>query len=287
MHGQVEKKGLSEAARASAPYGVAVLTMNEEKALPGLLKSIPENIPISLTDSGSSDSTIEIARSHGATVMHHAFTGFGDQRNAAIKASDGGPVWQLHLDADERMTEELDHEIRAVLGSNPIEDCFEIASRLILNGRWIRRSSGHPVYQVRLVNRHRARFVNRGHGQEEAPGLKVGRLKNDYIHEAYINGLDKWLTKHVQYARRDVVYEQARPKTLSALKGLLGARTERRRALRDASRYLPFRPTAQYLRIILLNRGFLDGRQGFVYAKMLATYQGMKDILRKEIEADR
>lgn len=266
----------------TAPYGIAILTCNEELALPGLLESIPRDVPVILVDSGSSDRTVAIAVAWGAKVAVNPFTGFGDQRNFAIGAAGDAPDWQLHLDADERMTDSLDEEVRKVTQQGEAADAYAIPNQLLLHGKWIKRSSGYPVYQVRLVRRSVARFENYGHGQQEAPGTRVAKLKNPYVHDAFINGMTSWLAKHNGYADREIEAESSGA-TRVRFRDLIGADSvKRRRAARDLSRKLPFKGALQYFRILILNRGILDGWQGIAYARMLSVYEGMKQIKRDE-----
>jgi len=58
-----------------------------------------------VVDCGSTDDTVAIARAKGATVAHHAWEGFGAQKNYALSLAAGD--WVLSIDADERVTPEL------------------------------------------------------------------------------------------------------------------------------------------------------------------------------------
>ena len=263
-------------------YGVVILTMNEERALPEALSSIPASCPVTLVDSGSTDRTVEIAEAAGASVLRNDFTGFGDQRNFAIENAPDDLEWQLHLDADERMTPELDNAIVKILEGEDLPDGFGLPNRTMLNGKWLRYSSGYPVYQTRLVRRSSARFLNMGHGQQETPDTAVRRLDIPYVHEAFIHGLDAWIEKHNRYSRQEV--ELDRSGSAGGLSWRLFASDPvvRRRALREVARTLPFLPTLRLLHALVVQRGLLDGRSGLQYARMLALYEQMKQLKRSE-----
>ena len=47
----------------------------------------------------------------------------------------------------------------------------------------------------------------------------------------------------------------------------------RRRALKSMSVRLPFRPLIRFLYMYFVRLGFLDGRAGFVYCRMIAMYE--------------
>ena len=74
---------------------------------------------IFVVDSFSKDGTVELARSLGATVVQHAFEHYGAQRNWAIDNLPISRPWQLHLDADEWMDDELVAAILCACPTNP------------------------------------------------------------------------------------------------------------------------------------------------------------------------
>jgi glycosyltransferase involved in cell wall biosynthesis len=238
-------------------------------------------------DSGSTDGTLEIARQRRAVVLSNPFTGFGDQRNFAIENAGGAPLWQLHLDADERLTPALDARIRTEVADPAGVDAFSLPNMTMLHGKWIRRSSDYPVYQTRLVNRDAARFVNHGHGQQESPGVRVRKLEEPYIHEAFINGMSAWIEKHNRYASQEVALEGA-SETAWSLKDLVSSdATLRRRAQRDMARGMPAAPLIRALYILLAKRGILDGASGIQFARMMAMFELMKQVKREEARAMR
>ena len=87
---------------------VVVLTFNAEATIGATLAAARRvSDDLHVVDSGSTDRTLEIVRAAGARVVHHPFENYGAQRNWAI---DNLPLkydWELHLDADERPTDEL------------------------------------------------------------------------------------------------------------------------------------------------------------------------------------
>jgi glycosyltransferase involved in cell wall biosynthesis len=260
------------------PLTVVVLTHNEERNLPECLRSVVGRVSdVHVLDSGSTDATAAIARDFGVPVHTNPFAGFGQQRNWAIDNIPHAHPWTFHLDADERMTPELADELRQLLVCRPSEAGFFVASKLILDGRWLRYSSGYPVYQVRLFHRDRLRFMDYGHGQREVTDGTLGYLAQPYLHEAYNKGLDDWFAKHALYARREAeLLLRERPGPLSLLRALVSFdRVRIRRAVKMLSYFLPFRPTLRQLQLLVINRGLLDGSAGIVYARMMAAYESM------------
>lgn len=271
-------EGLSPGASRLLPLTVVVLTQDEERNLPGCLQSLAGLVSdIHVLDSGSTDGTLAVAEAAGATVHSHAFSGFGQQRNWAIDNIPHAHPWVLHLDADERLTSDLAGELQELLAREPPEAGFYVPSKLMLDGKWLRYSSGYPVYQVRLFHIGRLRFKDHGHGQQEVTDGTLGYLKHAYLHEAYGKGLDDWFTKHARYARHEAELVWADRSGIFSILGRIvgGDRVTRRRALKSLAYRLPFRPTLRLLHLLVINRGLLDGTAGIVYARMMAAYEAM------------
>src|ERR1700723_3587690 len=95
---------------------VALITLNEEDNLSRTLASVRFADEIVVVDSGSTDRTVEIARSFGAKVFSEAWKGFALQKNSAIDKCVG--TWVLSLDADEELTDELQMEIHGMLDTD-------------------------------------------------------------------------------------------------------------------------------------------------------------------------
>lgn len=59
----------------------------------------------------------------------------------------------------------------------------------------------------------------------------------------------------------------------------------RRRALKIRVWYrLPLRPLIRLLWLVVVRRAFLDGRQGLIYASLIAAYEAMIDAYRLEFQ---
>src|ERR1039458_3253099 len=96
---------------------VVLITLNEAANLPRTLASVhwaPEDVRV---DSGSTDSTLEIAQKAGARVFEEPWKGFAAQKNSAI--AHATCEWVLSLDADEEVSPELAREIEGLLAGEP------------------------------------------------------------------------------------------------------------------------------------------------------------------------
>src|SRR6202035_889807 len=93
----------------------AMIVRDEESHLPACLESIrPAVDEIVIVDTGSTDRTVEIARSFGARVQVHPWQGdFSQARNIALELAGG--TWILYIDADERLRPLEPDSVRARL----------------------------------------------------------------------------------------------------------------------------------------------------------------------------
>ena len=83
---------------------VVLITLNEVANLPRTLESVKPLVrngqgEIIIVDSGSTDRTLDIARSFGAKIFSESWKGFAAQKNSAMEKASGD--WVLQLDADE------------------------------------------------------------------------------------------------------------------------------------------------------------------------------------------
>jgi len=264
------------------PVSVVVLTLNEAVNIEACLRSCAWCDDVHVVDSGSRDPTVRLAEAAGATVHHHPFTSFGQQRNWIIDHVPSKHAWQFHLDADERFTAPLVREMAARLGetTTPAAAAFRVPSALVFRGRWLKHSGMYPVYQVRLLHRQRCRFVDVGHGQREQTDGAIETLHEPYLHLNFSHGVDAWHDKHRRYARHEARENFAQRRDMLDLPGLLSAdATRRRRALKALSMRMPCRPALRFAYMYVLRLGFLDGRPGFEYCRMIAWYE--RQIVRE------
>ena len=166
---------------------VVLITRNEAANLPRtlaslrLLSGIAQEIVI--VDSGSKDSTLEIARGAGARVFMEPWKGFAAQKNSAIDKTTGD--WILSLDADEEVSSELASEIQALLAAEPAFGAYRIPRLNHFLGRPLRHGGYWPDPKLRLFRRGAARFQEQPvHETMRADGPD-GLLRGHLIHRCY------------------------------------------------------------------------------------------------------
>ena len=264
---------------------ILILTLNEEQNLPACLEAIDWCDDIVVLDSFSSDHTVDIAGQAGARVFQRTFDNFAGQRNYAMENIEFKHEWIFHLDADEIITEPLHREIeQAIL--KPDFDAYNIPSKMMFMGQWLRYSGMYPSYQVRLTKQPVFKFKMVGHGQKANIALeKIGTLTEPYLHYSFSRGLDDWFEKHNRYSsdEAEAAIAHRRDGRLD-LGGLLSRDHSRRRmAMRTLVFRLPFRPMIRFLYMYLFRLGFLDGSAGFTYCRLMATYEFMITSKIREI----
>jgi glycosyltransferase involved in cell wall biosynthesis len=269
-------------------YSVVILTLNEEARLPACLESVRGCPDVVVLDSGSTDRTADIAEAAGARVFTNPFENFAQQRNHAHDAVTYRHRWLFHLDADERLTPELHEECLQWSAGEEIDGAW-VAPRMIWRGRWIPRCTDYPAWQARFVRPERFRFIEVGHGQHEAPDMRLAYMENNYEHDLSADGVQGWLDKHRRYAKAEA-REQAAAKPLPFADIFSTDRLARRRALKQWSYRLPARGLMRLLYQYILRQGFRDGAEGWEYCRLLAQYEGFAQqelrALRREATTD-
>lgn len=240
----------NEAVRISA----TIIALNEERNIARAIQSAGFCDETVVVDSGSSDQTVPIAESLGATVLTNEWPGFAAQKNFAAKSASHD--WILSLDADEAVSEGLASEI-VNLREEPTEFAgFDFPRLARYCGRWIRHSGWYPDRKVRLYHRDSGRWS--GPYVHESVQLEgpVGHLEGDLLHYTCDN-----LDHHRQNIDRytDLAARELRDsgKSTPAWRLLLG-------------------PSYSFVKSYALQCGFLDGRQGLTIARMAAWYVYLK-----------
>jgi glycosyltransferase involved in cell wall biosynthesis len=265
-------------------FSVIILTLNEVDNIADCIDSVAAWADdIVVLDSGSTDTTCEVARSKGARVFHRDFDDFGSQRNYALDELELRHDWIFHLDADERFNEALRQECERVITLDE-KSAYFVPNRIMFLGKWIPRCTQYPYPQVRLIKRGEVRFAKAGHGQkEDAAQRGVGHIHVAYDHYNFSKGIEDWIAKHNRYSSEEArIASEIEQRPLSEC--FSGEAMTRKRALKSWFVRLPCRPWIKFVYLYILKRGFLDGYPGLIYCRLQMLYESMITIKMSELE---
>ena len=265
------------------PVTVLVPVKNEATNLRRCLESVGWADQVIVVDSCSTDGTQQLAATLGAEVVQFAFSGtWPKKKNWALDHLAFRNEWVFVLDADEVLPAGSEPEIRAIVTS-PSEPCvgYWINRRLMFMGRWLRHAY-YPNWNLRLFKHRLGRYekltdVDTASGDNEVHEHVVvngptGYLRSEMDHYAFPS-VEVFVEKHNRYSNweaRVAVSEGARA---GAPAHLQHRRVAARRALKRAARRMPFRPLLRFLYVYVWQRGFLDGREGYYFARLHGLYE--------------
>lgn len=219
-----------------------IITRDVANQLADCLQSVRFADEILVVDSGSTDTTAQIAQSHGARVLHQDWLGYGKQKQFAVKRA--AHDWVLCLDADERVSPELAHRIQDALRA-PDFFAYDMPRCNRFMGRWLRHGEGYPDPNLRLFHRAHAHWSDDTIHEHVLTIEPVGRLNGDLLH-ASETSLAEYLDKQNRYT------------TLQAEKFFASGK-------RVSVSRLIFSPLARFVKFYFLRLGFLDGVPGLVH----------------------
>lgn len=269
------------------PVSVLIPAKNEEDNLPACLESVARADEVFVVDSQSSDRSIEICEEHGAEVVQFHFNGrWPKKKNWSLDNLPFRNDWVLIVDCDERITPELWDEIESAI-QDPNNAGYFLNRRVFFLGKWIRHGGKYPDWNMRLFQHKKGRYENlnteeiRNTGDNEVHEHvvvdgNVGYLKNDMLHEDF-KDLFHWLERHNRYSNWEakVYYNILTGKDDSESIGgnLFGEAVQRKRFLKKIWVRLPFKPFLRFFLFYVLRLGFLDGKAGYIYGRLLSQYE--------------
>lgn len=272
---------------AKVPVSVLIPAKNEQTNLPACLTSLSRADEVFVVDSQSSDRSVEIAESYGAKVVQFYFNGrWPKKKNWGLDNLPFRNEWVLIVDCDERIPPALWDEIAEAI-KDPSYEGYYLNRRVYFLGKWIRHGGKYPDWNLRLFKYKSGRYENLGTEEIRNTGDnevhehvilsgQVGYLKNDMDHIDF-RDIYHWLERHNRYSNWEarVYLNMLTGKDESGTIGanLFGSAVQRKRFLRKIWVWLPFKPTLRFIVVYILRLGFLDGKAGYIYARLISQYE--------------
>jgi len=223
---------------------LTVITLNAEAHIARCLQSVPFAKDVVVVDSGSTDRTVEIAKSLGARVFSEEWRGFGPQKRRAGELAEHD--WILNLDADEALSPAAQEELQSVLANLPIStEAFSFPRLSFHMGRWIKHGGWYPDRQVRLYDRRKVNWSTAAL-HEKIQTQRTTALQSPLHHWVFKNLTDQIATNN-RYSG-------------------LGADELYKTGRRFSLIHLLVKPWIKFIEVYLWKRGFLDGLPGFIIA---------------------
>jgi glycosyltransferase involved in cell wall biosynthesis len=244
------------------PVSVTIITRNEASHIAAALASVAWADERIVVDSGSTDDTVRIARSHGARVEVRPWEGYSSQKNYA--ASLATHDWILSLDADERVSDPLAAEIRQVLNEPSPRRGYRIPRVAFYLGRWIRSTDWWPDWQLRLYDRRQGQWTRVHVHESVRVSGPVGRLRGELQHYPYATVADHLDTidRYTTIAAREL-HENGRRAGLSRI---------------------AVHPVLAFARNYVLRGGFRQGTAGLIVSMLNSYYVLLKFVKLWELE---
>jgi glycosyltransferase involved in cell wall biosynthesis len=285
---------MSDRSETRVPLSVLIPVKNEAANLRDCLASVSFAQEIVVVDSGSTDGTQAIAEAAGARVVQFIWNGkLPRKKNWALENIPWQHEWVLIIDADERITPQLEREIRQAIRRTDV-DGFYLNRRFWFLDGWINHCGYFPSWNLRLFRRRLGRYeqiqidenIPSGDNEVHEHILLNGGaeyLSSPMEHYAFPD-IATFVEKHDRYSSWEAAallkMDAAEKNSLRATP--FGTPLERKRWLRNLAVKVPFRPSLRFAYHYIWKQGFRDRYRGWVLCRLLASYERM--IVSKERE---
>ena len=242
-------------------------TGNEEHNIREVLESVTFADEIMVVDSFSTDKTVDISKEYTNFILQREYKYSASQKNWAIPQA--SHEWILLVDADERVTPELQEEIKTLLKNPPQDiDAYWIYRMNHFMGKRVKYSGWQNDKVIRLFKRDVCKYEDKMVHAEIVTEGEVGFLKNKFYHDTFIS-LDHHITKLNRYAAWQ-------------------ARDYDKKVNRLTPFHMIIKPIWGFFKHYILQMGFRDGIVGLVisylhaysiwmrYAKLWLYRRGLK-----------
>ena len=228
----------------------SIIVFNEEENIADLCETLTWADEIVIVDSSSGDGTVEIAKRYTDKIFQREFLGYQDKHEYADSMTTGD--WIFWIDADERVTPELQQSIQSLRTKteSDLPSGFRIARKTWYEGRWIRYCGWYPDYQMRLYRKADSFWDGIAPHQTARVKGKVETLDGELLH----------------YTKRDLSEHHR----VTDRYATLAAEHLAELGTKSSGSKIFFSSVAAFVRTYFLKQGFRDGIQGLMIAMFTA-----------------
>jgi len=247
---------------------VIVLTFNSEATIEKTIRAAQAvSDDIHVVDSYSADGTVDIVRNLGVKICQHEFLNYSAQRNWAIDNIPLRYEWQLHLDADEYLSQELIQELQELAGGTSENVVGYYIPRLVkFLGRTIRYGGMFPIWHLRLFRTGFGRCEGREYDQHFYVTGTTKKLAGHMVDDQRMS-LAEWTARHNRWSDAEVRQLSSNCPEEAIQGKWSGTPVERKRSLRGVYYRTPplWRAFGLFLYRYVIRLGFLDGKAGLIF----------------------
>jgi glycosyltransferase involved in cell wall biosynthesis len=272
---------------------IAIRTFNEEENIAQCLRAACQSFDdVVVIDQESTDRTLELCKHFPVRILNtNKFHSESEQLQWIAQHAPAPNEWIYFCDADEIIPPDLGAEIKsAVAEAKPDVVAFALRYKNYFCGRWIKHCGIYPVWVTRLFKVGHVRWERVTNTRAVVDG-RAEYLNGHFEHYSFRKGIENWVAKHNLYSTGEAIEEAKASINMSGSALVrdsvrrLRLRHERRQALKQLATLAPFRPMLRFIYMYVLKRGFLDGLAGFHYCMLLAFYEYMITLKRREISS--
>lgn len=246
---------------------VAIITLNEEANIKSCIESVlPIADEVIVVDSGSTDATVAIAKSLGAEIIQHEFSGFIEQKNFAMDRCKY--EFMLSVDADEVLDNELLNRIKEYKTVGFTADGYVMCRLNHLGNKPITHGVWGNDKQLRLVKKSLAKWEGMGvHERLSVQSTNIITLEGNLLHHSY-KTTDELFVKTKKYAELASSFLFNRGDRISPIMVYVKA-------------------WSRFIKHYFVKAGFMDGNVGWLigkqqYMEAFWKYQRLRELAAKE-----
>jgi len=236
------------------PISVFIITKNEEEHIEKTLKSVSLFDEVILVDSGSTDSTLDIAKRYGAKIYTHSWQGYAKQKQYAMSLCSN--EWVLNLDGDEQVNPSLINAFKEIIEQDKADSVRFWRNDIFIDkplSTWSKKPNNHRLYK-----RSKSFFDDSRLAHESATvnGKEIF-INETFDHFGY-GSIETLTTKNNNYSSLKANEKFAKGKRYSNVK------------------LITIFPLV-FIKEYFLQRKIFSGKRGFILAIMGAYYAFIKE----------